>query len=239
VVSVVNHVGALHASTLADDCIVRNEWLCWDYVTTRREDILEFLGEHVYITVTAMIVSIVVALALVLIVRRFRRLRAFMLGASTALYTIPSLAMFSLLVPFTRLTATTVIIGLVLYSLTILVRGFLIALEGVDADVREAATGMGFGPQALLWRVQVPLALPAMFAAIRVATVSTVALTTVGVVVGHGGLGQLIGRGRTSNFHPEVLTGAVLCVVLAVLADLALLALQKWATPWRRMAVTV
>lgn len=229
--------GPVHATTLADDCIVRNEWVCPAYVSSRRDDILTYLGEHVYITLVAMAVSIVVAFVLVLVARRLRQLRAFVLGASTIVYTIPSLVMFSLLLPVTRLTTTTVIIGLVLYSLTILVRGFLTALEGVDADVKEAATGMGFSPRTLLLRVELPLALPTMFAAIRVATVSTVALTTVGVIVGHGGLGQLIDRGRSSNFNPEVLTASVLCVVLAVLADVLLLAIQRWTTPWRRTAV--
>lgn len=236
VVAAVGAARPVHTATLPDDCIVRNEWLCWDYVSTRREDILEYLGEHVFITVVSMLVSLVVAFALVLVARRIRRLRAFVLGASTAVYTIPSLAMFSLLVPLTRLTATTVIIGLVLYSLTILVRGFLVALDSVDDTVREAATGMGFGRRTLLWRVELPLALPTMFASIRIAAVSTVALTTVGAVVGHGGLGQLIGRGYSSNFHPEVLTAAVLCVVLAVVADVLLLAVQRMATPWRRTA---
>lgn len=217
--------------------MVRNEWICPAYVSSRREDIVTYLSEHVYITVVAMVVSIVVAFVLVLVARRIQRLRAFVLGASTIIYTIPSLVMFSLLLPLTRLTATTVIVGLVLYSLTILVRGFLTALDDVDADVREAATGMGFGPRTLLLRVELPLALPSMFAAIRVATVSTVALTTVGVIVGHGGLGQLIDRGRSSNFNPEVLTASVLCVVLAVLADVLLLGIQKWTTPWRRSVV--
>jgi osmoprotectant transport system permease protein len=134
------------------------------------------------------------------------------------------------------LSATTVIVGLVLYSLTILVRGILAGLDSVDADVREAAVGMGYSTRRLLWRVELPLALPTIFAALRVATVSTVALTTVGVLVQHGGLGNLIDRGQASNFRPEVFTASVLCVLLAIVADLLLVGTERLLIPWRRSA---
>ena len=169
-------------------------------------------------------------------VRRYRGLAAPLLGAATALYTIPSLALFSLLLPFTGLSATTVVTGLVLYSLTILVRNMLAGLDAVPADVREAARGMGYGEGRLLWRVELPLALPTIMAGLRVATVSTVALVTVGVIVDNGGLGNLIYQGLQSNFRAEVLTASVLCVALAVLADLALLGVQRSLTPWQRGA---
>jgi osmoprotectant transport system permease protein len=136
--------------------------------------------------------------------------------------------------PIFGLSSMTVIVGLVLYSLTILVRGMLTGLDGIPADVHEAAVGMGYGGARLLWKVELPLALPTIFASLRVAAVSTVALTTVGVVVGHGGLGNLIFQGLRSNFRPEVLTASVLCVVLALVADLVLLGFQRMATPWRR-----
>jgi osmoprotectant transport system permease protein len=148
--------------------------------------------------------------------------------------------MFSLLLPvmaglgLATLSSTTVIVGLVLYSLTILVRGILAGLAGIPPDVREAAVGMGYSGQRLLWRVELPLALPAIFASLRVATVSTVALTTVGVLVNHGGLGNLIDQGQDSNFKPEVLTASVLCVVLAIVADLCLVGTQRLMLPWRR-----
>jgi osmoprotectant transport system permease protein len=228
--------GRGHAATLADGCLVRNEWLCPDYVTSRQDQIVEALREHIWITIISVVIGAVVAFALALVARRWRPLVAWVLGLSTMLYTIPSLALFSLLLAFTRLTSTTVIIGLVLYSLTILVRGMLTGLDGVAGDVREAALGMGYGPGLLLWKVELPLALPAIFAALRVATVSTVALTTVGVIVGHGGLGNLIYAGLRSNFKSEVLTASVLCVVLAIVADLLLLGLEKSMTPWRRIA---
>ncbi|HEY9375970.1 MAG TPA: ABC transporter permease [Jiangellaceae bacterium] len=235
-------LGPGHAATLADDCIIRNEWICPAYVRSRRDEILAALGEHVYITVVSLVVGTLVAFGLALAARRWRQLQGVVLGTSTMLYTIPSLAMFSLLLPIVAglglaaLSATTVIIGLVLYSLTILVRGILAGLAAIPADVREAAVGMGYSARRLLWRVELPLALPTIFAALRVAAVSTVALTTVGVLVQHGGLGNLIGRGVSSSFRPEVLTASVLCVVLAIVADLLLVGTERVLIPWRRAA---
>ncbi len=223
-----------HTATLTDDCLVRNDWICPEYVRTRADDILAAIGEHVVITVVAVAVGFVLAFVLALASRRWAWLRGSVQGVSTTLYTVPSLAMFSLLLPFTGLSATTVIVGLVLYSLTILVRGILAGLDGVDADVRESAVGMGYGAAALLRKVELPLALPTVFAALRVATVSTIAMTTIGLIVGHGGLGNLINRGLKSNFHPEVLTASVLVVALALVADLVLVLAQRLATPWRR-----
>ena len=228
--------GPAHTATLADDCLVRNDWVCVEYVRTRSDDIAAALSEHVRIMVLSVLFGFIVALLMAVVIHRFSRLRGVVLGASTVVYTLPSLVLFSLLLPATGLTVTTVVTGLVLYALTILVRGILAGLDGVPADVREAAVGMGYGSLRLLRKVEFPLAMPAIFAALRVATVSTVALTTVGMVVGHGGLGNLIDRGLQSNFRSEVLTASVLCVLLAVAADLLLIGIQRWATPWRRVA---
>ena len=130
--------------------------------------------------------------------------------------------------------ADAVITGLVLYTLTILVRNLLAGLDGVDAEVLDAARGMGLSRARTLWRVEVPLALPAAMAGLRVATVSTVALTTVGTIVGFGGLGDLLTRGLRSSFHAEVFTASALCVLLAVVLDLLLLGAQRVVTPWQR-----
>ncbi|PSL02426.1 osmoprotectant transport system permease protein [Haloactinopolyspora alba] len=213
---------------------MRNDWVCAEYVRTRSDDIVDALVEHVGITVTSVAGGFVLALVLAVLARSWPRLRALILGTSTVLYTVPSLVMFSLLLSVTGLTATTVIVGLILYTLTILVRGILTGLEGVPPDVREAAVGMGYDGLRLLRKVELPLAMPAVYAALRVATVSTVAMTTIGMIVGHGGLGNLIDRGLDSNFRAEVLTASVLCVVLALVADLLLVGLQRWRTPWRR-----
>jgi osmoprotectant transport system permease protein len=205
-------------------------------VTSRQAIITDALAQHIILTIVSLVVGAAVALPLGLLAFRIRRLRALVLAGSTILYTIPSLAMFSLLVPYTGLSQVTVIVGLVLYSLTILVRNVVAGLDGVPDDVEESARGLGFGPGALLLRVQLPLALPTIFAGLRVAATSTVALTTLGILVGYGGLGNLIFRGLQSDFKAQVLTASVLVVVLAVVADLSILAVQRLATPWTRRA---
>ncbi|MGY1653131.1 ABC transporter permease [Geodermatophilus sp. SYSU D01119] len=216
-----------------------NPWFDPSYVTDNWDSILAYTGEHVRLTVLAVLIGAALALPLALAARRSRYLSAPVLGLSTVVYTIPSLALFALLVPFTGLSSNTVLIGLVAYSLVILVRNFLAGLQGVPADVREAARGMGLSGAQTLWRVDLPLALPAIMAGLRIATVSTVALTTVGVLVGHGGLGQLITGGFASNFYrAEIVTGAVGCVLLALLADALLAGVERLLTPWSRAART-
>jgi osmoprotectant transport system permease protein len=228
------HAVSGHAVTLADGCLVRNDWICGEYLSTRQTEIWDALVQHTVITLVSVLLGIAVAVPVALVARRWRWLEQFVLGASTIIYTVPSLALFSLLLPFTGLSATTVVVGLVLYSLTILVRAIVAGLAGVPAPVIEAARGMGYGERRLLWQVRVPLALPTVMAGIRVAAVSTVALTTVGAVVGYGGLGDLIYEGLRTLFKPQVLVASVLCVALALAVDLLLLAAQRAATPWRR-----
>lgn len=213
-----------------------NEWVCWQYVTDRQGEIVDATVEHVAITVAAVLAGLLVAFPLALLARRFPRLEATILGVSTGLYTIPSLALFPLLVPFTGLTPTTVVIGLALYALTILVRAMLEGLRAVPADVRESAVGLGYGAARLLFRVELPLAVPVIMAGLRVATVSTVALTTVGSLVAYGGLGNLIEDGVNTNFRAELFTAAVLCVLLAVLLDALIVISQRFLTPWTRGA---
>jgi osmoprotectant transport system permease protein len=137
-------------------------------------------------------------------------------------------------VPVTGLKPLTVEIGLTAYTLVILVRNVAAGLAGVPADVVEAARGLGYGSLRLLLRVELPLALPAILAGLRVATVSTIALTTIGGYVGYGGLGDLIFQGLNSLYRAQVLTASLLCVALAVIADLLLLGLQRVLTPWTR-----
>jgi osmoprotectant transport system permease protein len=146
--------------------------------------------------------------------------------------------LFSLLLPFTGLSDRTVIVGLTLYTLTILVRAVLSGLDGVPEEVRDAGRGMGYSPSGLLWRVELPLALPVLIGGLRIATVSTVALTTIGTIVGSGGLGDLIETGLQSNFKAQVLTASVLCVVIALVLDLLLLGVQRALMPWRRGEVS-
>jgi osmoprotectant transport system permease protein len=214
-----------------------NPWFDPSYVSENWDTILRYLTEHVRLTVGAVVLGALIALPLALVARRSRYLAGPVLAASTIVYTIPSLAMFAFIFPFTGLSAVTVLIGLVAYSLVILVRNFLTGLLGVPDDVREAARGMGYGPVRLFWQIELPLALPAFMAGLRMAAVSTVALTTVGVLVGHGGLGQLIFGGFNANFYrAEIVTGAVGCVLLALVADLLLAGAERALTPWARRA---
>lgn len=216
------------------NCLVRNDWICPEYIRTRSAILAQAVSEHVWITVVSVLLGLVIAFPISLLARRYRRLEWFIVGTTTAIYTIPSLALFSLLLPWTGLTSTTVVVGLVLYSLTILVRNMLEGFRGVPADVRESALGMGYGRTRLLFRVEVPLALPSIMAGLRVATVSTVALTTVGAIVGYGGLGNLLFEAVDTQFRPQVLTASVLCVLLAVTFDLLLVGAQWVLTPWAR-----
>jgi osmoprotectant transport system permease protein len=220
-------------ATLAADA--PNPWFSLSYARDNSDAILAATRQHVTLTVEAVLLGIVVAFPLALLARRFAKLATPILGLSGALYTIPSLAMFAFLEPFVGLNQRTVLVGLVVYALVVLVRNFLVGLQGVPADVREAARGMGYGSARMLWRVELPIAMPAMMAGVRIATVSTVALITVGVIVGNGGLGQIIFEGFNNNFyHAEIMTGSVLCVALALVADAVLAGLGMVLAPWSR-----
>ncbi|MFC4783177.1 ABC transporter permease [Nocardioides sp. MAHUQ-72] len=227
---------AAAAPAVEPSCYSRltNEWFCVQYVQDRQSEIVDATTQHLAITVASVLLGVVIAFPMALVARRVPRLEATILGVSTGIYTIPSLALFPLLVPFTGLTPTTVVIGLALYALTVLVRSMLEGLRSVPEDVRESATGLGYGPTRLLFRVELPLALPVIMAGLRVATVSTVALTTVGSLVAYGGLGNLIKDGVSTNFRAELFTASVLCVVLAVLLDVVLVVAQRLMTPWTR-----
>ncbi|WP_030021139.1 ABC transporter permease [Streptomyces monomycini] len=217
-----------------DDCLARNDWICGDYLATRRHILLDATLQHLHLTVVSVLLGLVVALPLALIASRWRWTAGPVLGVTTVLYTIPSLAMFSLLLPLYGLSSTLVVVGLALYSLTLLVRNILAGLAGVPEEAKEAARGMGYGPLRQLLAVELPLAVPAAMAGLRIAAVSAVALTTIGAIVGHGGLGNLIYAGMNSFFKAQVLTASVLCVVIAVAFDLLLLGLERLLTPWRR-----
>jgi osmoprotectant transport system permease protein len=213
-----------------------NEWICAQYLQDRRSELVDATVEHVWITVVSVLAGLAIAFPLALLARRLPRMESTILGVSTGIYTIPSLALFPLLVPFTGLTPTTVVIGLALYALTVLVRAMLEGLRAVPAEVRESATGLGYGAGKLLFGVELPLALPVIMAGLRVATVSTVALTTVGSLVAYGGLGNLIKDGVNTNFRAELFAAAVLCVVLAIVLDVMIVLAQRLLTPWTRGA---
>ena len=197
----------------------------------------ELLLDHVYLTVLAVGIGLLVSFALALLIRRSPRLYGPVIGTTGVIYSIPSLALLGLLIPITGLSVLTAEIALVGYTLLILTRNMVEGLRGVPADAVEAATGMGYTPAQRLWRVELPLALPVIVAGVRIATVTTIGLVTVAALIGVDNLGYLIvtiGVDRGSFGLTAAYTGIVLAVALAVTADLGLLALQRALTPWSR-----
>lgn len=211
-----------------------NPWFSWQYVQDNSGDIQRYLEQHIVLTLEAVVIAMLIAFPLALLAFRFRWLVTPLLGATGILYTIPSLALFAFIYPFTGLKPTTVLVGLVIYALLVLVRNTLAGLDGVPADVREAARGMGYGRLRMLWKVELPVALPSIMAGVRVATVSTVALVTVGVIVGEGGLGQLIFRGFNSDYRAEIMTASLLTIALGLTLDLLLALATRLLMPWSR-----
>lgn len=216
--------------------LVANPWLSWDYVTHNRADIERALTQHTTLTIQAVLIAFAIALPLAAFAHTRPRLAAPLVGLAGVLYTVPSIALFAILSPYTGIGRTTVLIGLVTYALLVLVRNIVVGLDGVPDEVRDAARGLGYGRARLLLTVELPNALPAIIAGVRLATVTTVALVTVGVVVGYGGLGQLMFRGFRSRYHAEILTATLLCLALALVCDLVLYAVGRLLTPWSRSA---
>ena len=212
-----------------------NPWFSGAYVRDNLDTILAAVREHAYLTAVTVLVAAAAAIPLAALAHRVHALATPILALSGVLYTIPSLALFALLAPFLGTGRLTVLCGLVLYALLVIIRNSLTGLSQVPAEVRDAAEGMGYGRLASLVRVELPLALPGIMTGVRLATVSTVALVTVGVLVGHGGLGQLILGGFGNNFYKaEIATGTVLCVTLGLVLNLLLLATERLLTPWTR-----
>jgi osmoprotectant transport system permease protein len=206
----------------------------WSWVTSHTHLIWSRLVQHVELTVVSVAIGMAISFPLALYAHRHRRAYAPIAWLAGLLYTIPSIALFVLLLPFTGLSNTTAEIGLVCYTLLILIRNIVVGLSGVPEDVKEAAVGMGYTRRQLLWRVEMPLALPAIMAGLRIATVSTIGLVTVAALIGRGGLGQFILNGLQTFFNTEIVVGVVLSLALAVSADLVLLGVQRSLTPWAR-----
>ena len=208
----------------------------WDWIASHLDEFAFRLGEHVELTVIAVGVGFVIAFALSLLILRMPRAEGPITWITGTLYTIPSLALFALLIPYTGLTILTAEIGLVGYTLLIFINNIVRGIRGVPADVREAAVGMGYTPREVLWRVELPLAAAVIIAGTRVATVSTIGLVTVTALIGQGGFGFLILIGLQRFFTTELIAGAVLSVALAVVADALLVLLQRRLTPWAQLA---
>ena len=212
-----------------------NPWFSWDYIQRNVDTLLDALRQHIFLTVVSVAIAAVIAIALAILAHRVGRLAGPFILATGTLYTIPSLALFAFLAPFTGLNEGTVLIGLVMYALLILLRAALTGLEQVPLDVREVAVGMGYSRAAMLWRVELPLALPSIMTGLRIATVSTVALVTVGDIVGIGGFGSLILSGFRNNFYrAQIMTATLATVLLALIFDALLILITYWVTPWAR-----
>ena len=214
-------------------CVTENRLFCVDWVRDNWGDVIQpALVQHVKLTLIAVAVGFVISLAAALLTHRFRLVEKPFVAFSAIVYTLPSLALFQLLVPITGLTVTTVEIALVGYTLLILYRNMVEGLRGVPPDVLEAARGMGYTRAQTLWRVELPLSLPAIFAGLRIAVVSTIALATVAAFVIPEGLGRPIFLALRDNFKTEIIVAGGLAILLALVADGALVVVQRLLTPW-------
>ncbi len=208
----------------------------WAWIVRELDEIGRRTLEHVLLTVVAVVIGFVISFGLALLIRQRRWLQAPVIGVSGVLYSIPSLALFAMLVPFTGIqNPVTAEIALVSYTILILLRNVLAGLDGVPAEVVEAARGMGYTSWQRLWRVELPVALPVIVAGIRIATVTVIGLVTVTALIGLGGLGYLIvDVGYRRFFLTATVVGSVGAIVLAIAADRGFVLLQGALTPWAR-----
>ena len=206
----------------------------WGWIASNVGQIVEATIDHIILTVIAVGVGFAISLVLALLIRRDRRFYAPISGFTGLLYTIPSLALFAILVPITGLSLLTAEIGLVSYTLLILTRHIVSGFDGVPREIVEAADGLGYASNERLRRVDLPLAMPLIIAGLRVATVTTIGLIMVTALIGEGGLGQLMLRGFNFRNYTAVYVGAAVTVAIAVVADLVLIRIGRLATPWAR-----
>jgi len=190
--------------------------------------------QHLQIVVPAILIGFLVAFALALLSHRTHWLQAPLLAATGVLYTIPSIAFFFLLLPLTGLGRDTAIIVLAAYTLQIIYRNTILGLDNVPAAAKDAARGMGFTSRQILWKVELPLAIPEIIAGLRVAVVSTIAIATLAVLISAGGLGTQM-YGSNLNFPTAIIIAGAIVVLMALAFDAILLLVQRLTTPWRRV----
>jgi osmoprotectant transport system permease protein len=220
----------------SSQCVVHNHFFCWDWVEQNWSPVLwPALRQHVYLALIAVSIGFVISIALALFAHRFRWAEQPTILVTTFLYTIPSLALFELLVAPVGANVYAAEIALVSYTLLILFRNILTGLRDVPEDVLDAAEGMGMTRTQQLLRIELPLALPAIVAGLRIAVVTTIALATIVYTIYDAGLGvpihSALGEGP---FKTELIAAAVLTIGLAILADGVLVLLQRALTPWAR-----
>lgn len=215
---------------------MKKELINWDWVGRHLGDIiLPALFQHIRLAGISVALAVVIALPVGIAIARFRPAYGPVMFVAGALYTIPSLAFFALLISFgVRIGTTPAIIALVAYSLLVLIRNVVVGIHSVPLETKEAARGMGLTSRQLLTQVELPLALPIIVAGIRIATVTAIGVATIAAYIGGGGLGRLIFDGISRDQSTRILVGAGLATILAVLADLGLLGIERWLRPWSR-----
>jgi osmoprotectant transport system permease protein len=207
----------------------------WSWFPEHADQVWTLSLQHLQMTVLAVLLGTVIAAPLAVLAHRVDQVRGVVLTLTSVLFTIPSLALFILLLPFTGLTRTTAVIGLTVYTLVVLVRNMVEGLRAVPPHVREAARAMGYGRTHTLLAVELPLALPVVMAGVRIATVMTISLVSVASFIGQGALGQLFIDGFQRNFSEPIVAGIAFTLVLALAADLLLVGIQRALTPWKRV----
>ena len=216
-----------------EDCVADNG-ICPDWIADNLDRYVTPFWEHVFLTLTSVAIGFGIAFGLALLAHRWRWLTPPITQVTGILYTLPSVAVFFLLLPITGRGNTTALIALVSYTLLILFRNVMAGFDNVPVEARDAGRGMGLTPQQLLWRVELPLALPEIMAGLRIAVTTTVGLAALAFLAGAGGLGGALFD--DINFRSNVLIGGGLAIALAVVLDLLILGLQKAVTPWTRAA---
>jgi osmoprotectant transport system permease protein len=215
------------------DCIRENGAFCLDWALDNLDRYVTPTLEHLVLVVVSVALGFALAFAMALFSHRRRWLVPPFLGLTGVLYTIPSLAFFFLLLPITGRGADTAIIALTAYNLQIIYRNAMAGLANVPADAKDAGRGMGMTERQLTWRVELPLALPEIIAGVRIATVSTVAIATLAVFAGGGGLGSELIAGSNITFRTGVAIAGGIAIAMAIAFDLLLVLVQRWLVPWR------
>lgn len=220
------------------ECVVNNGFFCVDWFVDQWPTVfLPPLLSHIYITVIAIVVGFVIAFSLALLAYRKKWLAGPIGVATTFLYTLPPLALFQLLVPFTGLSLLTVEIALVCFTLVIIFQAVLAGLASASEDVKKAAVGMGLSRNQVLWKVELPLAVPSIVNGLRIATVLTVSIATIAAFVVDDGLGSPILKAISSPFNTQFIGAGALAVLLAFVLDGLLVLLGRAITPWTRVRV--
>lgn len=219
----------------ATSCVARNDSVCLDWFVDNLDRFTSPTLEHLLLVAISVAAGMAVALALAVLSHRRRWLVAPVIGITGVIYTVPSIALFLLLLPVTGRGFACAVVALTLYNLQILFRNIVAGLANVPAASKDAGRGMGMTEPQLLWRVELPLALPEIVAGLRIATVSTVAIATLAVFAGAGGLGQVIYNEGIQNdvFKTAIVLGSGLAIAMAVGFDALYLGVQRLALPWR------